>query len=89
MCQVRFTILEDCLPLAEEKFRKVIKDNYFTKNKFDCQLKQEQVFKLFSSIYTLYYFRNMNRVMVQDFYGVIKAKSFCGIMMPNLEGNRR
>lgn len=41
--QVRFTVLEDCLPLAEEKFKKVIKDNYYTNNKFDCQLTSEQV----------------------------------------------
>ncbi|KAF8395127.1 hypothetical protein HHK36_019068 [Tetracentron sinense] len=41
--QVRFTVLEDCLPLAEEKFKAVIKDNYFGKNKFDCQLNPEQV----------------------------------------------
>ncbi|CAI9102745.1 OLC1v1001064C1 [Oldenlandia corymbosa var. corymbosa] len=49
--QVRFTVLEDCIPLAEEKFRKVIKDNYFTKKKFDCHLNHEQVknlCKLFS-----------------------------------------
>ncbi|KAL2486698.1 DCD domain-containing protein [Abeliophyllum distichum] len=32
--------------LAEEKFKKVIKDNYFTKNKFDCQLTSSQVKKL-------------------------------------------
>ncbi|KAL0460326.1 UNVERIFIED_CONTAM: hypothetical protein Slati_0659800 [Sesamum latifolium] len=44
--QVRFTILDDCLPLAEEKFKKVIKDNYFTNTKFDCQLNSEQVRKL-------------------------------------------
>ncbi|XP_057953433.1 uncharacterized protein LOC131147840 [Malania oleifera] len=44
--QVRFTVLEDCLPLAEEEFRKVIKDNYYTRNKFNCQLKSEQVKKL-------------------------------------------
>ncbi|KAA8543867.1 hypothetical protein F0562_021956 [Nyssa sinensis] len=41
--QVRFTVLEDCLPLAEEQFRKVIKDNYYTRSKFDCQLNSEQV----------------------------------------------
>ncbi|KAL2239552.1 uncharacterized protein LOC105170420 [Sesamum indicum] len=44
--QVRFTVLDDCLPLAEEKFKKVIKDNYFTNTKFDCQLNSEQVRKL-------------------------------------------
>ncbi|KAH9609776.1 hypothetical protein KSS87_012766, partial [Heliosperma pusillum] len=43
MRRVRFTILEDCLPIPEEKFKKVIKENYFTKNKFDCQLTNEQV----------------------------------------------
>ncbi|KAJ4969763.1 hypothetical protein NE237_002862 [Protea cynaroides] len=41
--QVRFTVLNDCLPLAEEKFRKVIKDNYYGKNKFNCELNSEQV----------------------------------------------
>ncbi|KAK9127089.1 hypothetical protein Syun_015886 [Stephania yunnanensis] len=41
--QVRFTVLEDCLPLPEEKFKAVIKDNYYGKKKFDCQLKPEQV----------------------------------------------
>ncbi|GMH12749.1 hypothetical protein Nepgr_014590 [Nepenthes gracilis] len=41
--QVRFTVLEDCVPLAEEKFREVIKDNYYAKNKFNCELSSEQV----------------------------------------------
>lgn len=41
--QVRFTVLEDCLPLGEEKFKKVIKDNYYGKNKFNGQLTSEQV----------------------------------------------
>ncbi|KAL9235311.1 hypothetical protein vseg_010077 [Gypsophila vaccaria] len=41
--QVRFSVLEDCLPIAEEKFKKIIKENYYTKNKFDCQLNNEQV----------------------------------------------
>ncbi|CAA0811852.1 DCD (Development and Cell Death) domain protein [Striga hermonthica] len=44
--QVRFTVLDDCLPLPEEKFKKVIQENYFTKTKFDCQLKADQVKKL-------------------------------------------
>ncbi|XP_043687988.1 uncharacterized protein LOC122639229 isoform X1 [Telopea speciosissima] len=41
--QVRFTVLDDCLPLPEEKFKKIIKDNYYGKNKFNCQLNSEQV----------------------------------------------
>ncbi|XP_024975095.1 uncharacterized protein LOC112513163 [Cynara cardunculus var. scolymus] len=44
--QVRFTLLEDCLPVAEEKFRDVLKENYFTRNKFEGLLKAEQVKKL-------------------------------------------
>ncbi|KAK6926990.1 Development/cell death domain, partial [Dillenia turbinata] len=50
--QVHFTISEDCLPVAEEKFKKVIEDNYYTRNKFHCQLTAEQVknlCKLFQS----------------------------------------
>ncbi|KAL6516474.1 hypothetical protein OROGR_019779 [Orobanche gracilis] len=43
---VRFAVLDDCLPIPEEKFKKVIKENYFTNTKFDCQLKAEQVKKL-------------------------------------------
>ncbi|MCD7457552.1 hypothetical protein HAX54_035391 [Datura stramonium] len=41
--QVRFTVLEECLPLAEETFRQAIKKNYYTRGKFDCQLSSEQV----------------------------------------------
>ncbi|KAJ9698435.1 hypothetical protein PVL29_007495 [Vitis rotundifolia] len=41
--QVRFSVLEDCLPLAEEKFKKVLKDNYYKKNKFNCELNSDQV----------------------------------------------
>ncbi|XP_019705925.1 uncharacterized protein [Elaeis guineensis] len=41
--QVRFTVLDDCLPLPEEKFKAVIKVNYYEKNKFNCQLSHEQV----------------------------------------------
>lgn len=44
--QVRFTVMEDCLPLAEEKFRNVIKENYYSRNKFDSQLNAQQVAKL-------------------------------------------
>lgn len=50
--QVRFTVLEECLPLAEETFRQAIKKNYYTRGKFDCQLSSEQVkdlCKLFSA----------------------------------------
>ncbi|GAB2274380.1 hypothetical protein Dimus_009143 [Dionaea muscipula] len=41
--QVRFTLVEDCLPIPEEKFKKVIKDNYYARNKFNCELTSEQV----------------------------------------------
>ncbi|KAG8387850.1 hypothetical protein BUALT_Bualt02G0064100 [Buddleja alternifolia] len=44
--QVRFKVLDDCLPLPEEKFKKVIKENYYTNTKFDCILTSEQVKKL-------------------------------------------
>ncbi|KAH0661276.1 hypothetical protein KY284_026207 [Solanum tuberosum] len=51
--QVRFTVLEECLPLAEETFRQAIKKNYYTRGKFHCQLSSEQVkdlCKLFSAV---------------------------------------
>ncbi|GJX52987.1 development/cell death domain-containing protein [Tanacetum coccineum] len=41
--QVRFIVLEDCLPVAEEKFKEVLKKNYYTRNKFEGLLKAEQV----------------------------------------------
>ncbi|CAN4102456.1 unnamed protein product [Withania somnifera] len=41
--KVRFTVLEECLPLAEETFRQAIKKNYYTRGKFNCQLSSEQV----------------------------------------------
>nr|XP_043621599.1 uncharacterized protein LOC122593275 [Erigeron canadensis] len=44
--QVRFTMMEDCLPLAEEKFKNVIQENYYARNKFECQLNAQQVKKL-------------------------------------------
>ncbi|KAH6828367.1 hypothetical protein C2S53_014143 [Perilla frutescens var. hirtella] len=44
--QVRFKVMENFSPLAEEKFKIVIKENYFTKTKFDCLLNSEQVKKL-------------------------------------------
>ncbi|EPS63310.1 hypothetical protein M569_11478, partial [Genlisea aurea] len=46
--QVRFKVLKDCLPLAEEKFKDIIKDNYYTRTKFNCQLNSLQVRKLCS-----------------------------------------
>ncbi|KAJ6817403.1 uncharacterized protein M6B38_411190 [Iris pallida] len=50
--QVRFTVLNDCVPLPEEKFKAAIKQNYYGRNKFNCQLSAEQVknlCKLFKS----------------------------------------
>ncbi|KAM7259104.1 hypothetical protein ACFE04_014845 [Oxalis oulophora] len=41
--QVRFEIHKDCLPVAEEKFKSVIKENYYSNNKFNCQLTSDQV----------------------------------------------
>lgn len=49
--QVRFAVLEDCVPLAEDRFKKVLKDNYYTKNKFNCQLNSEQVKNLCKLFY--------------------------------------
>ncbi|XP_050237054.1 uncharacterized protein LOC126686836 [Mercurialis annua] len=50
--QVRFNVYEDCLPVPEGKFKKVIKDNYYKNNKFHNQLTVKQVnnlCKLFQS----------------------------------------
>ncbi|XP_071719818.1 uncharacterized protein [Rutidosis leptorrhynchoides] len=44
--QVRFTVIDDCLPLAEEKFKGVLKENYYSRNKFEGLLKADQVKKL-------------------------------------------
>ncbi|KAL9238771.1 hypothetical protein vseg_013149 [Gypsophila vaccaria] len=51
--QVRFTVLKDCVPIAEEKFKRIIKANYYTNTKFNCQLNSVQVrnlCKLFTEI---------------------------------------
>ena len=42
--QVRFSIFRDCLPLADNKTRDVLRDNFSLKGKFDCQLSANQVY---------------------------------------------
>ncbi|KAL4587710.1 hypothetical protein LXL04_000584 [Taraxacum kok-saghyz] len=44
--QVRFLVLDDCLPIAEEQFKDLIKENYYTRNKFEGLLNADQVKKL-------------------------------------------
>ncbi|XP_076921102.1 uncharacterized protein LOC143582411 [Bidens hawaiensis] len=44
--QVRFTVLDDCLPLAEEMFKSILKENYYSRNKFEGLLKPDQVKKI-------------------------------------------
>ncbi|KAL4379054.1 hypothetical protein GQ457_02G030850 [Hibiscus cannabinus] len=45
--QVRFTVLWHCHPLREHEFQAVIRDNYFSTNKFNFGLSKDQVFFLF------------------------------------------
>ncbi|KAL8246604.1 hypothetical protein R6Q59_007820 [Mikania micrantha] len=44
--QVRFTTVWDCSPLAENEFKDVIRDNYFSGKKFNFGLNEKQVSKL-------------------------------------------
>lgn len=49
-------MLDDCLPVAEEKFKDVLKENYYTRSKFEGLLKADQV--PFSVLYK-YTFKEM------------------------------
>ncbi|KAK2634934.1 hypothetical protein Ddye_029726 [Dipteronia dyeriana] len=44
--QVKFTPLWCCNPLCEDEFYDAIKENYFSKNKFNFGLSEDQVYKL-------------------------------------------
>ncbi|KAH7373931.1 hypothetical protein KP509_17G080100 [Ceratopteris richardii] len=44
--QVRFSIVSECLPLADEIVNDVLRDNFSQRGKFDCELSADQVFKL-------------------------------------------
>ncbi|KAK3188924.1 hypothetical protein Dsin_028485 [Dipteronia sinensis] len=46
--QVKFTPLWCCNPLCEDEFYDAIKENYFSKNKFNFGLSEDQVYKLLS-----------------------------------------
>lgn len=44
--QVRFDVHRECLPLSEDVFREAIKENYFTRHRFNIELNSGQVAKL-------------------------------------------
>eukprot|EP00250_Pteridium_aquilinum_P020866 c24971_g1_i1 orf=184-1965(+) len=44
--QVRFKILRECLPLADDIVRDVLRENFSQRGKFDCELSADQVLKI-------------------------------------------
>lgn len=44
--QVKFTPIWSCIPLKEDEFRDIIKENYFSAHKFNFGLSEEQVCRL-------------------------------------------
>ncbi|MCO5562557.1 hypothetical protein L7F22_016185 [Adiantum nelumboides] len=44
--QVRFNILRECLPLADDIVNDVLRENFSQRGKFDCKLSADQVLKI-------------------------------------------
>ncbi|KAI5080084.1 hypothetical protein GOP47_0005563 [Adiantum capillus-veneris] len=44
--QVRFIILRECLPLADDIVNDVLRENFSQRGKFDCELSADQVLKI-------------------------------------------
>ncbi|KAH7569634.1 hypothetical protein JRO89_XS06G0222900 [Xanthoceras sorbifolium] len=70
--QVKFTPLWYCTPLCEDEFYDAIKENYFSKNKFNFGLSEDQVYKLLS----LFSFRKLEVQPHQPRFTICKVPSY-------------